>query len=193
MDAVDCGDGKPMGLAGTGIYPTSFLQRVVEFSQICCRHLGKHFLPQIGHYMVLHVFSVVFRGAGPEGGRHLPQPLLQPFGEGHSALLCQVDTLVDVDVLAELRSQFLLGISVDVAEDGITILLVSHYNAAFPTAIVPFAHHAVPGWSALCHLLCTSISNVTVIFIHAFSHYPDAQPEAQNEVLQRCDAVDLVL
>ena len=143
--------------------------------------------------MVLHISLIMLQGAGPKGSGHLPQPLLQPFREGHPAPLRQVDALVNVDVLAELRGQFLLGAGVEVAKDGIAVFFVSHYDAALPAAVLPFTHHTVAGWPALCHLLFTSRFNVAVVGIHAFHHDFGAQPETQNEVFHGGDAVDFLL
>ena len=51
-----------------------------------------------------------------------------------------------------LRIGELLGLTwdcVDISEDGVAIALVAHYDPALPAAILPLAHHAVPGWSSL--------------------------------------------
>ena len=69
--------------------------------------------------------------------------------------------MIDVYVLTELGGQFFLGISVDVAEDGITVGLVAYHDAALPAAIFPLAYHAVAGWSALCHELFLSLEDLT--------------------------------
>jgi len=37
------------------------------------------------------------------------------------------------------------------------------------------------------------LPDVAVILVHALGHHPHAQPEAQDEILTRCDAVDLML
>ena len=58
---------------------------------------------------------------------------------------------LDVDVLPEFSGQFFLGICVDIAEDGVTVFLVAHHDAALPPAVLPFTNHAVAGWSSLCH------------------------------------------
>ena len=120
--------------------------------------------------MVFHIPAIVFQRARPESERHLLQPCVQPFPESHFALLRQVNALVGVDILAELCGQLFLIISVDVTEDGIAIFLVTHHNAALPPTVVPLAHHAVAGRSALCHLLFTSSPNITVVFVHALGH-----------------------
>lgn len=53
----------------------------------------------------------------PNGAGDIFQPLFQPLRQGHPALPRQVNALVDVDVLPEFSGQFLLCISVDIAED----------------------------------------------------------------------------
>ena len=55
------------------------------------------------------------------------------------------------------------------------------------------AYHAVTGQSALCHLLYTSVSNISVVGIHTLCHHSYTQPEAQNEIFQGSDAVDFML
>ena len=49
---------------------------------------------------------------------------------------------------------------VDVAEDGVAVFLVAHYDASFPPTVVTLAHHAVAGRSALCHLLKRAVDRV---------------------------------
>ena len=93
----------------------------------------------------------------------------------------------------ERGQQRLLCGSEDVLKDGFTVFFVTHHDSSLPAAILPFAHHAVPGWSAFCHLLCTSVPNVAVIVIQAFGHDPDPQPEAQDEILPCRNAVDFML
>ena len=59
----------------------------------------------------------------------------------------------------ELGGQFLLVVGVDVPEDGVTVLLVTHHDAALPATIITLAHHAVAGRFAFCHLLFTYNEN----------------------------------
>ena len=151
VDVVDGSAGKHVVLPGAGLQPAASLEGVVELPQIRRCHLGEHFRSQLGHNMVFHVFSIMLQCAGAEGGGYLPQPRLQPFREGHPALFSQIKALVEIDVLTELRGQLLLGVGIEVAEDGIAILLVPHHDAALPVAIFPLAHHAVAGWPALRH------------------------------------------
>ena len=42
--------------------------------------------------------------------------------------LSQLDTLIHLNTLPELNCQFLLDISIDIAEDGLTVLFVAHYG-----------------------------------------------------------------
>ena len=53
----------------------------------------------------------------------------------------------------QVRDQSLLSLCGHVVEDGIAVFFVADYDAGFPAAIVAAAHHAVTGWSALCHLV----------------------------------------
>ena len=111
--------------------------------------------------MICEVLPVVFQSAGAESNGHLLQPLIQPLCESHPTLFCQINPLIDIYVLAEFGGQFLLGISVDVAEDRIAVGLVPDHDAALPAAIFPLAYHAVAGWSALCHgLFLLSLENL---------------------------------
>ena len=71
--------------------------------------------------------------------------------EGHSALLCQIHTLIGGDVLPEFGSQFRLGVGVDVSEDGVAVLLMANDDATLPAVILPPAYHAAAGWSSFCH------------------------------------------
>ena len=70
-----------------------------------------------------------------------------------TAKLRQIHTLIGGDILPELGSQFFLGVGVDVAEDGIAVLLVADDDATLPAAILPLADHSVTGRSSLCHVL----------------------------------------
>ena len=74
--------------------------------------------------MICEILPVVFQSAGAEGDCYLLQPLIQPLREGHSALLRQIDALINVYVLTELGSQFLLGITFEkkARKDGSSVL-----------------------------------------------------------------------
>lgn len=86
---------------------------------------------------------ISFHGDGTYRSSHVLQPLIQPLAQCHPALLSQLNALIRLDALPEFGCQFLLGICVDVAEDGITVFLVANYDAPFPSSIFPLAHHAV--------------------------------------------------
>ena len=55
MDAVDGGRGETGTLTGARADPAARLERVVEFSQICCRDLGELLVPQAGFDVMLHI------------------------------------------------------------------------------------------------------------------------------------------
>ena len=81
----------------------------------------------------------------------LRQPTVQPLAQRHAAVLGQLHITVALDVLVELVQQRLLGLGVDMAEQRLAVFLVADDDAALPAAILPPAHHAVPGRSTLCH------------------------------------------
>ena len=170
MDSMDSGAGESGTLTGARLHSAVLLQGFVEFSEVSHCQLCEWFRSQAGLHVVFHIPAIVFQRARPESDRHLLQPCVQPFPESHFALLRQVNALVGVDILAELCSQLFLIISVDVAEDRVAVFLVSYHDAALPATVVPLAHHAVAGRSALCHLLFTSSPNITVVFVHALGH-----------------------
>ena len=120
---------------------------------------GQLLIAQAGPDVVLNVAAVVSQRVGPQCICRAPQPLVQPLREHHPALLCQVGTLVAVDVLTELCGQFLLRGSVDVAEDGVAVFLVAHHDTALPASVVTLAYHAVTRWSALRHELSPPCSH----------------------------------
>ena len=45
----------PKGASGVRAEPATCLERVVEFSQICCRDLGELLVPQAGFDVMLHI------------------------------------------------------------------------------------------------------------------------------------------
>ena len=98
--------------------------------------------------MVLDVAAVTVQGAGPHHPLFAHQPLVQPLGQGEPALLRQVDALIGGDALPQPCGQLLLGVGVDIAEDRVTVVLMTNYDAPFPAAIVALSYHAVAGRSS---------------------------------------------
>ena len=78
VDAVDSGGREAGALAGAGVEPAALQERLVKRSQIRRRDLCEFLLPQVGLDVVIKITAVLFQGAGPQGERHLLQPLLQP-------------------------------------------------------------------------------------------------------------------
>ena len=145
--------GEPRILAGAWLYAPMLFQNIVEIPQVSHCELGKLLLSQIGHDVMCQVIAVVVQSARPKGEGHLLQPVIQPLCQGHAAILCQVDALVGVDLLPEPGCQLLLGVRVEVAENGGAVCLVAHHNTPLPPAIRPLPHHTVTGRSALCHAI----------------------------------------
>ena len=81
----------------------------------------------------------------------LLQPFIEPLCQRHFTLLCELHALESFDILPKLGCQFLLGVCVDVAENGVALFLVTNDDAALLAAILPLADHAVAGRSSLCH------------------------------------------
>ena len=75
----------------------------------------------------------------------LLQPVVQPFAQGHAAVLGQLHVTVALDTLVELVQQFLLRLGVDMTEQRLAVFLVADNDAALSAAVVPPAHHAVSG------------------------------------------------
>ena len=176
-----------------GLAPV-LLHLPVQGLHVSGSHLAHRPVPQPGLDVALDVLPVTLqRGLTHHGRDVLLQPAVQPLSQRHPAILAQVHIPVLLDALVQLFHQGLLTFGGDVAEDGLAVLLVAHHDAALPASVLPFAHHAVAGRSALCHLLFTSTPNITVIFIHALDHQPGTQSETQNKVFSCRDAVDLML
>ncbi len=151
VDAVDSG-GREAAALPSG--ETAVFQEMgVQIIQISGCNFCQLFLPQAGLDMVVQVPPVPVQRIAADGPGHAPvQPLIQPLREGHSALLRQINALVGVDVLTELRRQLFLGIGIDVAEDGIAVIFVAHHDPALPASVVPLAYHAVAGRSSFAHM-----------------------------------------
>ena len=147
VDAAHCTTGQTIA------------QRFVEPLDVFRCDSGQMFITQAGADVVLDVAAVVLQRVGPQCICRAPQPLVQPLREHHPALLCQVSTLVAVDVLAELCGQFLLRGSIDVPEDRVAVFLVAYHDAALPASVVTLAYHAVTRWSALRHELSPPCSH----------------------------------
>ena len=141
MDAADRAAGQLPG------------QHIIKPLDVHCFDLTDSFLSKAGTDMVLDVAAVTVQGAGPHHPLLAHQPLVQPLGQGEPALLRQVDALIGGDALPQPCGQFLLGVGVDIAEDGVAVVLVPHYDAALPSAILPLTYHAVAGRSSFCHVV----------------------------------------
>ena len=141
MDAADCAAGQLPG------------QHIIKPLDVHCFDLTDPLLSKAGTDMVLDVAAVTVQGTGPHQPLLAHQPLIQPLGQGEPALLRQVDALIGGDALPQPCGQLLLGVGVDIAEDGVAVVLVPNYDAALPSAILPLAHHAVTGWSSFCHVI----------------------------------------
>ena len=116
------------------------------------RQLGQSLISQARLEVFFYGKSDPVKCAWPDRSPHAFQPLIQPLREGHAALFSEVYTTIGFDFLPQLGGQLLLGVRVDVAEDGSPIVLMAHYDAAFPAPVVPFADHAIPGGPAFCHV-----------------------------------------
>ena len=103
--------------------------------------------------MVLDVAAVTIQGIAPHHPLLAHQPLVQPLGQGEPALLREIDALIGGDALPQPCGQLLLGVGVDIAEDGVAVVLVPHYDTALPAAILPLSYHAVAGRSSFCHVV----------------------------------------
>ena len=42
-------------------------------------------------------------------------------------------------------------------------------------------------------MITRTLSNITVVFVHALRYQPDTQSETQDKILGCCDTVDLML
>lgn len=104
VDVVDGVAGKSPALTTAGMHPALPLQVVVEFPQIGCGYLRKHFLTEMRLYMIFHIVPVTSHGTGAECDCYLIQPLIQLLRERHPTLLWQVYSLINVYTLTELGS-----------------------------------------------------------------------------------------
>lgn len=96
--------------------------------------------------------AIAVQGGGTKRSGHvLVQPFVQPDGEGHIAFFGQINTFIGFGELSQLDRQLFLRWRGDVTEDGVTVFLVAHHDAAFPAPILPLAYHAVTGRSSFCH------------------------------------------
>ena len=141
MDAADRAAGQLPG------------QHIIKPLDVRRLELPDPFLSKAGTDMVLDVAAVTVQGAGPHHPLLAHQPLVQPLGQGEPALLRQVDALIGGDALPQPCGQLLLGVGVDIVEDGVAVVLVSHYDAALPAAVLPLSYHAVAGRSSFCHVI----------------------------------------
>ncbi|WP_243413983.1 hypothetical protein [Oscillibacter sp. CU971] len=109
--------------------------------------------------MVFDVAAAVPQRVGPQGFRHVLRPLAEPLAQGHSALLCQVGTLVTVDVLAEAAAEaernhqrlyqaFISGQTGLIAE-GLRKELAEHSKAVCPVCHTEFCAEQVHEFAPL--------------------------------------------
>lgn len=152
MDSSDSSRSQSRTTILPGELAPAFQEDLVQPPEIIRRYLAQRLFPQVRLHMVVHVPPIPLQGIGANHPCHVDcAPSVQPLGQRHFALLCELHTLVGVDVLPQLGSQLLLGVGVEVAEDGGTVGLVAHHNAALPPAIRTLPHHTVAGWSAFTH------------------------------------------
>ena len=136
---------------------TMAFELVIHILNIRRCDFGDLLFPEIRFDIGIDVSSVPIQSTGSDSACHnRVQPVIQPFAKRESAVLCQIHALVSIDFLPEFLCQFLLGVSIDVAEDAVTVFFVTDYDPAFPATILFFSHHAVTRGSAFTdigHLL----------------------------------------
>jgi len=81
----------------------------------------------------------------------LLHPAVQIIAQCHAAVLGELRILIEVHVPVELGQQFLLRLGQHVPEDGVAVLFMAYHDAALLASVLPFADHAVPGWSPFTH------------------------------------------
>ena len=115
-------------------------QLSVQLLDVHAGHPGDDLVPQIGFDVAPDELLVAAQGVGPQGGGAIVlHPPVQPLAQGHAAVLGELHILKGLQVPVEL------------AEDGLAVLLVAHHDAAFPAAVLPLSDHTVAGWPSLCH------------------------------------------
>ena len=131
-----------------------FLQLPVQLLNVQPCNAGDDLAAQVGLYIAPDVLLITAQGVGTQcDGTVLFHPAIQPLAQSHAAVLGELCVLIDIHITVELSQQFFLGFGQHISEDGFTVFLVAHYDAAFPAAILPLAHHAISGWSSLCHVV----------------------------------------
>ena len=132
--------------------PALFFQFPVQLLDVQPRDAGDDLAAQVGLYIAPDVLLVAAQGVGSQGdGAVLLHPAVQILAQRHAAVLGELRVLIDFHVAVELGQQFLLGFGQHISEDGLAVFLMTHHDAALPAAVLPLAHHAVSGWSALTH------------------------------------------
>lgn len=114
--------------------------------------------------------------------------------------------------MPEFGGQFFWHIGVDVAEDGIAVLLVADDDVPLPAAVLLLAYHAVSGWPAHRHFFFTSevlsligiaglaratgrwaqFYQIAVVPVQRLQDQSRPRTEAQDEILQSQSTADLV-
>ena len=115
---------------------------------------GDLLVAQLRLDVVFDVAAVALEGTGPHRTRLvLCEPTSQPLAQCHAAVLGQLYIAVALDVLVQLFQQSLLRLCRHIVEDRVTVVLMTNYDAPFPSAIVTLAYHAVAGRSSFCHVV----------------------------------------
>ena len=121
-----------------------FLQPPVQFLNVQPCDAGDDLAAQVGLYIAPDVLLITAQGVGTQcDGTVLFHPAIQPLAQSHAAVLGELCVLINIHITVELGQQFFLGFSQHISEDGLTVFLVSHNDAALPAAILPFAYHAI--------------------------------------------------
>ena len=149
VDVADHGVGELVAQLGRLVDAPVRFQAAVHPLDVLLGDEGDLFIAQLRLDVAVDVVAVTGEGTGAYRTRLvLREPAVQPFAQGHAAVLGQLHVAVALDVLMELVQQRLLGLGVDVAEQRFAVFLVADDDAALPAAIVPPTYHAVTGWSS---------------------------------------------
>ena len=92
---------------------------------------GDNLATQVGLHIAPDVLLITAQGVGTQcDGTVLLHPAIQPLAQGHTAVLGELCVLIDIHITVKLGQQFFLGFGQHISEDGLTVFLVAHHDAA---------------------------------------------------------------
>ena len=155
------------------------LEQVIESLHVAPRDGSKLLTAKRRADMILNAPTIAAHGARAERRLGiLREPAIHPLAQRNASVLRELHPAIAADCLVQSRHELLLRFGEHGLVDRHSIVLVPDDDAAFPSSVRAFAHHAVAVRSFLCHglhLLCSTntyhtFGRIATSFSSNFNH-----------------------